>query len=131
MVYVDDYAFGSLDRVCGAVSEGPEVGERGLGVSTRVGQSVGIEQRYGDVYARLAGPKDIAGSFTVADILLVVVQRTVDVAPGTVDRAERVASSTTANGRSPGACPVDRHIVMLSKSVEEPGRDGVDAFSKT
>ncbi len=82
-----DYAFGSLSVVCGAVSEGPEVGERGLGVNTCVGQAAGFGQRDGDVTARLAGEKDIAGLFTVADGLLLVMQRAVDVAEITVDVA--------------------------------------------
>jgi len=35
LVDVGDDAFGILDVSSGAVAEGPEVGERGLGVSTR------------------------------------------------------------------------------------------------
>jgi hypothetical protein len=87
-----DQAFGHLDTVCSTVAEGPEVGERGLGVSTRVGQAASVAQRYGDVSSRLAGAEDIPGLFTVADILLVVVQRAVDEAGLAVDDAELVVS---------------------------------------
>src|SRR5262249_45403161 len=74
-------------------------------------------QRNSYVKARLAGAEDIAGLFTVADILLVVVQRAVDVAAVNVDDAGLAVNGPTFGNRG---CRhhVERRLVRSPASGE-------------
>ena len=74
-----------LNVFCGAFAKALKVRERRLGIGAGVVEALGLQQSERDIEAGLSRAEDVARLFFVANALLVMLQRAVDVA-GAADR---------------------------------------------
>ncbi len=102
----------------GAVAKALKVRERRLGIGAGVVEALGLQQSDRDIEAGLSRAEDVARLFLVANALLVMLQRAVDVADLAEDVAKLVVGNSEFDDRGRRK-QLKRLLVMVLRVVKE------------